>query len=403
MYKLYEKKEIKYIFSELKNYKECSFLKKNNAEQAINFVGTHKEYKPTPLVDLKNLAEKFKVKKIYVKDESKRMGLNAFKGVGVLYGVVRIICEKFDLDFSKIKFDDLLEPTLNEKIKKIVFIAATDGNHGKGLAWVSNQLGCECHIYMPKNTTDARVKAIENFGAKVTVTNGNYDETLRLVIETAEKNKWEHIQDQAWEGYTKVTNLISEGYTIIAEEALRQMSENGDKKPTHIFLQAGAGTFALGIMGYYANIFKEEKPYMAILEPENAACYCNSIVTGKYNPVGGELKTVMAGLSVGEPNIVAWDILSTIVNGYASCPDNVTARGMRILANPIGEDEKVISGESGALGLGFLSVISQFKDLEDIKEKVGLNKDSIVLVINTEGDTDPEVYERIVWNGEFSN
>jgi diaminopropionate ammonia-lyase len=392
-------KNCKFIETELGEYEYCDFLTKENADRARRFVQTLEEYKLTPLVSLDSLSKRFGVSKIYVKDESKRMGLNAFKGVGVFYGVARLICEKFDLDIEKISFGDLMEPELNSKIRELVFIAATDGNHGKGLSWILGKLGCKCHIYMPKNSTDARVKAIESFDATVTVTDGNYDETLRIVIDEAAENDWIHVQDQAWEGYTKVTNLISEGYTIIADEALKQMKEDGTEQPTHIILQAGAGSFAFGILGYYANVFKESKPYMILTEPRNADCYYQSVMNGKYSKVTGELQTVMAGLSVGEANIVAWENLRTIVEGYASCSDEITARGMRILSSPIGNDIRIISGESGALGFGFLSMLCQAESYKDMHNKMGIDENSVVLLISTEGDTDPEIYEDIVWNG----
>jgi len=394
--------DCKFIDTKLEKYTLCDFLTKDKAEKAKVFVQTEKEYNVTPLVSLDCLAHKFGVKKIYVKDESKRMGLNAFKVVGVLYSVARLICKKFDLDIGKITFEDLMETELNNKIKELVFIAATDGNHGKGLAWVSSKLGCKCNIYMPKNTTSARVEAIEEFGATVIVTDENYDNTLEIVIEKASENNWIHVQDQAWEGYTEITNLISEGYTIIADEALRQMNDDGSKQPTHIILQAGAGSFAFGILGYFANVFKNSKPYMVIAEAENAACYYESVINGKFSTVLGELETVMAGLSVGSPNIVAWENLKTIVEGYASCSDKIAARGMRILSSPIGEDKRIISGESGALGLGLLSMTCQSTEYNDIQKKMGIDGNSVILLINTEGDTDPVVYENIVWDGILS-
>lgn len=397
-------KSLNYLSSNIKDeeYKLCDFFTKENALQGIQFMKTLEEYKKTPLVNLKNLANKFSVKKIYVKDESKRMGLNAFKGIGVFYGVMKVICEKFDLDFKTITFDDLLKEPLKGKIQALTFIAATDGNHGKGLAWVSKKLGCSCHIYMPKNTTDARVKAIENFGATVTVTKENYDGTLRIAIDEAKRNNWEHIQDQTWQGYTAIPNLISEGYSIIAEEICQQMAEDGEDRPTHVLLQAGAGTFALGIMGYYGNIYKDNKPNMFILEPENANCYFVSKLNQKYTTVDGDLETVMAGLSVGEPNTVAWDTLSTLVNGYVSCKDSVTATGMRILGNPLLDDERVISGESGALGMGVLSMVCRDKSLAEIKSQMKIDENSVILLISTEGNTDPEIYEKIVWDGLYS-
>lgn len=392
-----------YYEKKLSHYKLCDFLTKETASRVKRFVSTQSDYAPTPLVSLDGLAERLNIGKIYVKDESKRMGLNAFKGVGVFYGAVRAICKELNLDIDTITYEDLIKGDLNKKIKEFTFIAATDGNHGKGLAWVANRLGCKCDIYMPKNTTDERVKAIENLGATVTVTDYNYDDTLRVVIDKAKGKGLLHIQDQAWDGYTETTNFISEGYTLIADEALEQMQQDGTERPTHIILQAGAGSFAFGIFDYYANVFKDNKPYMVIAEAHNANCYYTSVQKGKFTQITGDLETVMAGLSVGEANVVAWEYLPNIVEGYASCGDSITARGMRVLSSPCKEDKRVISGESGALGVGFLSTICDLEGYEYIREKMKLNKNSRVLLINTEGDTDPDMYKKIVWGGMFPN
>lgn len=394
-------KDCNFIDVELGSYKTCDFLSLESAKKARQFVKTHPDYQPTPLVSLEELSKLFGVKKIYVKDESKRMGLNAFKGVGVLYAVSELIAKKFDLDIDKISFKDFLEPRLNEEIRKLTLAAATDGNHGKGLAWVAKKLGCKCHIYMPKNTSKFRVEAIEDLGAKVMVTDLNYDHTLRLVIEEANKKGWLHIQDQAWDGYTEIANAISRGYTIIGDEILDQMKKDATLRPTHIILQAGAGTFAFGIFGYFTNIFFDNKPYMVVAESKNAACFYKSIEEGKFTRVSGDLETLMAGLSVGEPNIVAWENLQTIVEGYASCSDEITARGMRILSSPLKDDKRIISGESGALGLGLASMICQSLEYKKIKELMKINEESVLLFINTEGDTDPESYKRIVWDGKL--
>ncbi len=388
-----------YYEKKLETHKLCDFLTEDTAKDVERFVSTQKDYERTPLVSLDCMAQRLGVAKIYVKDESKRMGLNAFKAVGVFYGAAKAICRELGLDIRSITYNDLVSGELNRKIKQFTFVAATDGNHGKGLAWVARQLGCKCCIYMPKNTTQARVKAIENLGAQVTVTQCNYDNTLRQVIELAKENGWLHIQDQAWDGYTETTNFISEGYTIIAHEALQQMKQDGTDAPTHIILQAGAGSFAFGIFEYYANVFKEKKPYMVIAEPHNANCYYRSIQREEFTRIDGELQTVMAGLSVGEANIVAWDYLQHIVNGYISCSDSVSALGMRMLGNPCGTDERVISGESGALGFGVLAAVCGNEEYKNIREQMKLDENSKVLLISTEGDTDPQMYRKIVWEG----
>ncbi len=379
-----------------KNSTNCDLFTPEVAKKVSRYSNTLKEYNKTPLVSLDALAKEMGVKKVFVKDESYRMGLNAFKSIGVIYGVSKVICNKLDISLDDIDFDYFLKPEINQKIKDIVLIAATDGNHGKGLAYSAKLLGCKCHIYMPSQTAPARVKAIEDLGASVIVTEYNYDDTLKLVIKKAEEMSWCHVQDQAWEGYTQTTNYISQGYTIIADEIREQL--NGEV-PTHLMLQAGAGSFALGIMAYFATLMEKNKPHMTIVEPDNAACFLKSALEGKFSVVEGDLATIMAGLSVGEPNIVAYDVLKDIVNYYISCPNEYSATGMRILANPLENDSKIISGESGSVCLGMAYGICTIDALKEIKKEMKIDENSVLLFISTEGDTDPKIYKEVVWNG----
>ncbi len=395
-------KDCLYIENSMKKAVTCDFLTKQNALQVERFVSTYSGYTQTPLVCLDDLAKEFNVQKIYVKDESKRMGLKAFKVIGVLYGTVKTICATLNIDINTVAFNDLVQGELNKKIRQLTLIAATDGNHGRGLAFVAQKLGCKCRIFMPNNATDARIKAIESFGAEVFVTDMNYDNTLLQVIEEAKQDGCLHIQDQAWEGYEEVTNSITQGYTIIALEILKQIEQQGNEAPTHIILQAGAGTFAFGILGFFTDVYKDQMPIMALCEPHNANPYYVSVQNKERTQVFGDLETVMAGLSVGETNHVAWNFLKNVIDGSASCSDYVTAKGMRILGNPYGNDERIVSGESGALGFGFFSMIANDSAYEDILQKMKINEHSRLLFINTEGDTDPHVYRDIVWNGLFA-
>lgn len=388
-----------FLKADCKGMTECDLFTPEAAKKVIRFFKSLKEYNETPLVELKELAKKLGVKNIYVKDESYRMGLKAFKSIGVIYGVSRVLCKKLGVSLEDIEFEYFLRPEIHEKIKDIVLIAATDGNHGKGLAYAAKLLGCKCHIYMPNQTVEARVKAIEDLGAKVVVTEYNYDGTLKLVIDKAAEMGWCHVQDQAWEGYTETTNFISQGYTAIAEEI--QIKTN-NKRPTHIMLQAGAGSFAVGIMGYYARLFEDSKPHMTIVEPDTAGCYMRSAIEKKFTTVSGDLATIMAGLSVGEPNIFAYDVLKDIVNYYITCSNEYSALGMRILGNPLPGDQRIISGESGSVGIGMLYAICTLDELKEVKEEMGINEESEILFISTEGDTDPVMYEEIIWKGKYS-
>jgi len=306
---------------------------------------------------------------------------------------------------SKINFDSPIPYYIQvkEKIKDMVFATATDGNHGRGVAWAANKLGCKSVVYMPKGSSITRLKAIQNVGAQASITDLNYDESVKLAKEEAEKNGWYIIQDTSWEGYEDIPKWITQGYTTMADEALEQMVLDGIKRPTHLFLQAGVGASAGSILGYYANVFKQDCPVTVIVEPEDAACIFKSALEddGKVHFVTGGLNTIMAGLACGEPNPVTWEILRDFAKGYVSCPDYVSARGMRLLGNPIGNDTKIISGESGAVGLGLLSLILERDELKEVKGKLRLDAHSVILCFSTEGDTDPQHYAEIVHDGKY--
>ena len=290
----------------------------------------------------------------------------------------------------------------SEKLKDIVFVTATDGNHGKGIAWAANKLGCKSVVFMPKDSVLARAKAIESMGnSTVTITDLNYDDAVRKAASLADEKGWYLVQDTAWEGYEDIPNFISQGYTIMAKEALDELNELGIEKPTHLFLQAGVGSMAGSVLGYMVNRFDKKPPITTIVEPATVACIYKSAKANDSKPhaVTGDLHTIMAGLNCGEPNTATWPILRDYASFYASCPDYVTARGMRILASPLKNDKKVISGESGAVGAGLLSMLMEKDEFEDIRHDIGLNKDSVVLIFSTEGNTDPKGYDEIIYDG----
>ena len=377
-----------------------AFLSQEEIKSVRNFHATIEGYKATPLVSLDDLAKGLGVSRIYVKDESYRFGLNAFKGLGATYAIAKLLCEKLDVDINSISFDYLKSPEVAERIKDMVFVTATDGNHGRAVAWAATQLGCKSIVYMPKGSSIRRLQHIKDAGADVSITDVNYDEAVRIAKRKAEEIGGYVIQDTAWEGYEKVPNWICQGYTTMAYEAIDQMKLEGITKPTHLFLQAGVGSFAGAVLGYYANVFKGELPITTIVEPENAATIYKSALTndGEPHAVTGDLETIMAGLACGEPNVVTWEILRDFAKAYVSCPDYVAARGMRILANPVGNDKKVISGESGAVGLGLVSLLLEREELKELKDQLQLDENSVILCFSTEGDTDPEHYNKVVYD-----
>lgn len=381
-----------------------NFISKDIIKDVRNFHKSFPEYAITPLHDLDNLANYLDLNKIWVKDESYRFGLNAFKVLGGSYAIGKYLSEKLDLDIKDVSFEKLRSKEIKEKLGDITFVTATDGNHGRGVAWAANQLGQRSVVYMPKGSSKIRLENIRKEGAKATITDVNYDDAVRL----AQKYAKEHensvvIQDTAWEGYKDIPTWIMQGYATLIDEAIEQIQAEGHEKPTHVFLQAGVGSFAGSVQGYLVSVYGENRPITTIVEPENAACIYKSAKAsnGKPRNVTGHMPTIMAGLACGEPNIISWDILRDYSDMYVSCSDNVSARGMRILASPIKGDPQVISGESGAVGLGLVSLLMQREKLKSMKEILKLNKDSKVLLISTEGDTDPEDYKKIVWDGAY--
>lgn len=379
------------------------FLNKEVAKHTRMFHSSFKEYKATPLTSLKNLAEYLGVKNIYVKDESYRFGLNSFKVLGGTYAIARSLAEILEKDINNLNFDMLKSKEVKEKLGKMTFITATDGNHGKGIAWAADHLGHNAVIYLPDGVAQKRVDAIREVGGKAIVTNLNYDDTVAYAIEKAEENDWHMVQDTAWEGYEKIPTWVMQGYTTMSEEIKLQLELEGVEEPTHMFLQAGVGSMAGSVLGYYIHQFNNY-PITTIIEPNKAACVFNSAAhdDGKTHQVKGDLKTDMAGLACGEANPIAWEILRDHAHMFISCNDYVSSRGMRILANPIGGDKQIISGESGSVGLGLLSLLMEKESLQDLKKQLELDENSIILLINTEGATDSVNYKKIVWDGKDS-
>lgn len=386
-----------------KEKEQLSFLDKGAADSARKFHMSLPNYKPTPLVNLANLAQELGVGHIYVKDEAARFNLNAFKVLGSSYAMGKFICQRLGLDEKTVTFDDLRSEEVRKKIGEVTFVTATDGNHGRGVAWTAEQLGQRAVVYLPKGVAMRRVDAIKETGAEAIVTDVNYDDTVRLAKEAADKNGWQVIQDTAWDGYEEIPRWIMQGYATMAAEAEDQLGALGLPPFTHIFLQAGVGSFASSILAYYVNRYRDDYPKTIVMEPEKAACIFESALAGEKDPqkVVGDLDTIMAGLSCGEPSPIAWDILRDFADGYIVCPDYVAAQGIRILANPLGSDQRVIAGESGAVGIGLLSLLFQAEDGAELRAKLGLDKNASVLFVNTEGDTDPVNYRQIVWDGKY--
>lgn len=363
-------------------------------------------YKPTPLVDLKNLAAHYGVKKVWLKDESKRFGLNAFKVLGGSYAIGKYLSQRLGKDINELPYNVLISDEVKKQLGDVTFVTATDGNHGRGVAWMANRLKQKSVVYMPKGSAQMRFDAIAREGADVTITDLNYDDAVRLANKGAEEYGWIMVQDTAWDGYEEIPLWIMQGYSTIINEVVEQLKECGNEKPTHVFLQAGVGSFAGAVQGYLAHLYGDDRPITIICEPHGANCIYKSMEANDGNPhnVGGDLTTIMAGLACGEPNTISWKILRDNADFSVSCDDQIAARGMRVLSSPLGDDTRVISGESGAVGLGLFTILSERKEeFAELMKELKIDENSKILCISTEGDTDVEGYRNIVWNGAFGN
>lgn len=354
------------------------------------------QYKETPLVSLPHLAQKLGLGNIFIKDESKRFGLNAFKGLGASYAIAKILWE--DAGFSGAPdYAVLTAPEAKEKARERIFVTATDGNHGKSVAWASSLFGCKARVYMPKGSKESRVQAIRSINdTPVEVTELNYDDAVRLAASWASKNGQTLVQDTGTAEYAKIPRNIALGYTTMAAEALEQMKTAGNEAPTHVFLQAGVGSMAGGVLAYLEQKLIKNRPYVVVVEPDTVACVFESAKAGAPVAIGGNPETIMAGLNCGEPNLLTWPVLRDAASCYAACPDWVTELGMRTLAHPAQGDEAIISGESGAVGLGLLAHICLSPELREQRLQMGLDENASVLLFSTEGDTDPEAYQSII-------
>ena len=345
-------------------------------------------YAPTALRALPELARRLGARAVYVKDESSRFGLNAFKGLGGFYAMFRMLCGELGLDPGTATLEALREAAGRDGLRAFHFATTTDGNHGRGVARAAGVFGCRAHVFLPRGSAEVRARAIRAAGAEATITGMDYDDCVAWVGGIAGERGWRLIQDTAWPGYEEVPLWIMQGYTTLFYEALDQM----DARPTHLLLQAGVGAMAGAVAG--AALESCGAPVIATVEPETVACFRESFRAGDGLPhrATGSGETIMAGLNCAVPCTLAWDILGGCAVGGFACPDGIAERGMRLLG---GLEPPVISGESGAVTAGLLDALTE-ADGRELREALRLDERAVVLLVSTEGDTDPERYRRVL-------
>lgn len=401
-----ENNQIKWAMNQMPKTEDRQVLHMSEEEmqKARTFHESFPQYCVTPLTGLPRLAQYLGCKELYVKDESYRFGLNAFKVLGGSYAIARYIAKELQKDVADVPYSVLTSQALKDEFGQATFFTATDGNHGRGIAWAANKLGQKCVVRMPKGTTHTRLENIAKENAVVTIEDLNYDDCVRMAAKEAEQTeRGIMVQDTAWEGYEEIPTWIMQGYGTLATEAAQQLQMQ-NSRPTHIFIQAGVGSLAGAVIGYFSNLYKEQPPVMAVVEANAADCLYRSALRGdgSCEDVTGDMLTIMAGLACGEANTVSWDILQNHADAFISCPDWVSANGTRIYSAPLSGDERVISGESGSVCMGLIAALMTKPEYSELKEALRLNTDSVILLVSSEGDTDPDRYREIVWEGMCS-
>ena len=344
------------------------------ASKSLEFHIKLTTYEQSKLYELNDLAKRLGVQNIYVKDESTRFGLKAFKGLGTSYAV-----------------DQALQG--NHHIK--TFCTATDGNHGKALAWSAILAKKNAVIVVPKHTTEARIKAIEAENADVIRFDGNYDEACLYAEELSKQDNWMLIQDMAWDGYEEVPTHIMAGYLSMFKEMENDLHSSDGPKVDIVFLQAGVGSFASAAVWYYLNRYENKKPKIVIVEPFEADGVLESFKRKELSTSNGKQETIMAGLNCGLPSSIAYPILQAGVDTVIRIEDKYAKEAMNLLFHSQANEPSIISGESGAAGVaGYLAIKNN--KLQELIQHLGINNNSRLLFFNTEGDTDPAHFQQIV-------
>ena len=348
-------------------------------------------YAQTPLIPLKSLAAKAHVESIHYKDEGPRFGLGSFKALGGAYAVSQLLRREIarikGIEMPKIS--SLLDGTHSDLISQVTVCCATDGNHGRSVAWGAQTFGCKCVILIHSTVSEGRKHAIEAYGATVIRTKGNYDDSVREAQESATREGWFVVSDTSYPGYTDIPKDVMQGYELMAAEACDQL----DAAPTHIFLQTGVGGMAAAVAAYTKRRYGNDRPMIVLADPDQSACWLESIRHGTPTPVHGDLDTLMAGLACGEISVIAWEILRQTADAVMSVTDDDAVMMMQVLANPTVDDLPIVAGESAVAGLAALMAAA---DHSQARKELSLDANSRVLIFGTESDTDPDLYLKLI-------
>lgn len=365
-------------------------LSEQDFDAAQNEIVRWKGYAPTPLQSLATLAKELDLGAIRYKDEGSRFGLGSFKALGGAYAAQRVIARELSQSpGSDVSLADIREGASPEEVSRVTLVSATDGNHGRSLAWGCRRFGAQCRIYIHAEVSEGRERAMSELGADVVRIAGNYDASVALCRDEAEANGWFVVSDTSWSGYTETPRDVMAGYGVMFREIVEQL----DRAPTHVFVQGGVGGLAAAAAAAFRQSWQSAAPRLVVVEPELAPCLFESARRGEISDVEIETETIMAGLSCGQPSPLAWEVLSSEASDFLIVSDGLVGPAVRRLARPEGVDPVIEAGESGVAGLAALMGIGTSTEL---REKLGLTSASEVLLLGTEGVTDPAIFAEIM-------
>ncbi|PBB32789.1 diaminopropionate ammonia-lyase [Mesorhizobium sp. M1A.F.Ca.IN.020.06.1.1] len=360
------------------------------AAEAERFLAARDNHAETPLHALPALAGELGIAALHIKDEGKRLGLGSFKALGGAYAVIRLVLEEAEERLGRaIDVAELHGPDVQAIAAGMTFACATDGNHGRSVAQGAGLVGARSVIFVHSGVSSERVAAIARFGAEIVRIAGDYDQSVREAARVAAERGWTVVSDTSWPGYERIPGLVMQGYTVIVREALRRLPQ----PPTHVFLQAGVGGLAAAVAGHFAIVLGEDRPTAIVVEPARAACVYATAKAGRPIAIAHSKPTVMAMLECYEPSLVAWRVLSRLGDAFMTVDEEDAVSVMNRLARPSGTDPAIVSGESGGAGLAGLIRAAGDKKM---RGALGLDAQSRVLIINSEGATDPGRYAELV-------
>lgn len=369
-------------------------LGRNAPGEVRPYLSLWPEFRATPSFHMRGLANELGLGSLFVKDEGTRLNLGSFKALGGAYAVMRLVHRHVEERLGRVvAIEELLAAHARLIAAELTVGCATDGNHGRSVAAGARLMGCRSVIFIHSNVSEARTDSLRSYADTVIRVAGTYDDSVDEALRVCNERGWLVVSDTSWPGYETTPVVVAQGYTVLAEEALKQIAAYGDESPTHVFLQAGVGGFAAAIACYLTDRLDPDRPKFVIVEPDRAACLRESFQHGSIVRIAEREPTIMAMLECYQPSLVAWRVLQSCADAFQSIDDEAAKDAVRVLARPRGQDPSIVAGESGAAGLAGLIVASRDAELRDVLE---LGPQSRVLVVSTETATDPASYDAIL-------